>query len=76
MVYLNIFGGGVLTYVFGKSNTWILTSFLEMFFCKNSFHLYNYFSDRSFFPQENKCKVLEFIPHDLEGNWCKMMASI
>jgi hypothetical protein len=29
-----------------------------------------------FLLQENRCKVLELIPHDLEGNWCKMMALV
>ncbi len=29
-----------------------------------------------FLLQENKSKVLELIPHDLEGNWCKMMALV
>ncbi len=29
-----------------------------------------------FFPQENKCKVLELIPHNLEGTWCELMALI
>jgi len=29
-----------------------------------------------FLPQENKCKVLEIVLHDLERNQCKMMALI
>jgi len=29
-----------------------------------------------FLLQENKCKVLELIPHNLEGNQCEMMVSV
>jgi hypothetical protein len=58
-----------------KSNTWILTFFLEYFFQK-FIPLVGLFSNMPFFPQENKCKVLDFITHDLEGNQCEMMALI
>jgi hypothetical protein len=29
-----------------------------------------------FLLQETKCKVFKVILHDLEGNWCKMMALV
>jgi hypothetical protein len=35
-----------------------------------------FFFDRTFLPHKNKCKVLELIPHNLEGNQCEMMALV
>lgn len=51
--------------------------FIREIFCLQKFiPLVGFFFHRTFFPHENKCKVLELIPHNLEGNRCEMMASI
>jgi hypothetical protein len=47
----------------------------ELFFPQKFVPLVGLFFYRLFILQENKCKMLELIPHDLERNWCEMMSS-